>query len=181
MVLGHSLVGHAAMIAAGLFEDRAPDGIVAYAPNLWTPALEPSRRLRALKTATLAGWAALARATGYFDTARYGLGRTPMAEPYVHQFQAMWRADRLGGGGDDYEAALARAQVDVLAFSSRNDRLFATPASVERFVALSRGADVEHHVLDGPDAPDHMGFVTDPRSESLWQQTASWILKRSGA
>lgn len=174
-IVGHSLIGHAAMIAAGLAPDRAPDAIVAFAPNLWAPHLEPSARLRALKGATLASWLAVTRARGYFDPAPFGVGRVPLAEPYVRQFLAMWRADRLGHGELDYEDALARARVGVLAFSSANDRLFGRPESVERFVGLMERARTEHVVLTGPDAPDHMGFVTSGRSAALWRRTASWI------
>ncbi|MCA9606455.1 MAG: alpha/beta hydrolase [Myxococcales bacterium] len=178
VVVGHSLIGHAAMIAAGLFPDRAPDGVVAFAPNLWSRHLEPSAGVRVVKGAALGAWHAVTRATGFFDTARFGIGRDALAEPYVRQFRAMWSDDRLAGGGDDYEAALGRVATDVLAFSSTNDRLFGRVASVERFVGLVPEGRVEHVVLDGPSAPDHMGFVTDERSRPEWERTARWILAR---
>ncbi len=178
VVVGHSLIGHAAMIAAGLFPERAPDGVVAFAPNLWAPHLEPSLALRAVKAGALLAWQAVTRAGGYFDTARFGLGRDALAEPYVRQFRAMWRGDRLAGGGDDYEAALARLTIDALALSSENDRLFGRVESVARFCALAPEGRVEHVIVEGPGAPDHMGFVTDERSRPLWERTARWILAR---
>lgn len=177
-VVGHSLIGHAAMIAAGLFPEGAPDGVVAFAPNLWSRHLEPSIAVRAVKAGALGAWHAVTRIGGFFDTARFGLGRDALAEPYVRQFRAMWSEDRLAGGGDDYEAALGRVAIDVLAFSSANDKLFGRVASVERFVGLLPEGRVEHVILEGPEAPDHMGFVTDERSRPQWEKTARWILDR---
>ncbi len=178
-LLGHSLIGHAAMIAAGLRPDRAPDAIVAFAPNLWAGSLEPSPAMRLTKGALLEAWAALSRARGLFDPAPFGMGRTAEAQPYVAQFAQMWRRDRLESpDGEDYEAALGRATLPVLAVASDNDRLLARPASVARFAALATRADVELRVLRGPDAPTHAGFVTDERSRGLWRETARWIERR---
>ncbi|MBX3273164.1 MAG: alpha/beta hydrolase [Sandaracinaceae bacterium] len=179
VIVGHSLIGHASMIAAGLVPDRAPDAIVAFAPNLWAPELEPSRARRAVKALTLASWHAVSRARGFFDAPALGMGPASEAEPYVRQFRDMWNARRLAGGGDDYQAAMARARLDVLAFSSEGDRLFAHPASVERFAAHMTASRVEHVRLRGEGAPDHMGFVTDPRSRGLWERAAAWIRARA--
>lgn len=173
-LLGHSLVGHAGLISAGLSPDRAPDALVAYAANLWTAALEPSPLARIAKRATLLGWRALTELRGTFDPAPFGVGRTIESAGYVNDFTSIW-SEGLG----DYAAALERAQLDVLSVSSTGDRVFATPGSVRRFVRLARNARVETIVLEGDDAPDHMGFVTDPRSRALWRETARWILRRS--
>lgn len=167
IVLGHSLVSHAALIAAGLSDP--PDALVALAPNLWTPSLEPRLLARCAKGATLRIWHAATRLRGYWDAPGLGQGTDAEAEPYVRQFVEMWRADRLG-----YEDALARATLPVLAYSSRADRLLAHPAAVERFLALS-AADVEHRVVDDL---SHMGLVTDPRARPLWDACAAWIRQR---
>ncbi len=180
VLLGHSLFGHAGLIAAGLNPETAPDGLVAYAANLLKPSMEPSALRRAQKSALLHGFEWVTRLGGYFDTRRFGLGGAAEAEPYVRDFARMWRADHFGDGlGADYEAAMGRARVDLLSVSSRNDHIFATVASVERFTRMAWNADVETLVLSGADAPDHIGFVTDPRSKKLWQTTANWILARA--
>lgn len=168
-VLGHSLVGHAAVIAAGLGEP--PDGVVALAPNLWAPSLEPRRWARWAKAATLRVWHAVTRARGYWDAPGLGQGTDAEAEPYVGQFVEMWRDDRLG-----YEAALARARIPVLAWSSRGDRLLAHPDAVARFLALS-AADVEHRVVDDL---SHMGLVTRPEARPIWEASAAWMLRPRG-
>lgn len=173
IVLGHSLIGHAAMIAAGL--GAAPDAIVGYAPNLWAPKLEPSRAARLAKSALLSSWMIATSARGYFDAKQLGMGTDAEAAPYVAQFATMWRRDRLASpdGSIDYEAALARAALPVLAYSSEGDRLFARPAAVARFLGLMRSAEVEHRVIRGPRAPDHMGFVLSARD--VWDETCRWI------
>ena len=171
VLLGHSLFAHAGLIAAGL-DNEPPDALVALAPNLWTPSLEPSAPVRAVKGALLRGWRALG-AIGYVDPRWTRAGTDPEPRAYIEQFAAMWRDDRTG-----YEPELGRARIDVLAYSSVNDRLFARPPCVARFLALAPNARIEHRVIDGPDAPDHMGFVTDPRRASTWAEIAEWIQAR---
>ena len=182
VLLGHSLFGHAGLIAAGLDPAAAPDGLVAYAANLLKPSMEPSMRRRLEKALLLTGFEWVSRLGGYFDTRRFRLGGAAEAEPYVRDFARMWREDHLGDGrGADYEAAIGRARVDLLSVSSRNDVFFATVASVEAFTRLAWNANVDTMVLGGPDAPNHIAFVTDPRSKELWQKTAAWILARAEA
>lgn len=178
VLLGHSLIGHAGLIAAGLDPESAPDALVAYAPNLWAPSLEPSRVLRAVKSILLGGWLVASRVRGFFDARALGLGSEAEALDYVGQFTAMWREDRLGSpdGDADYVTALQQARLSVLAYSSAKDRVLANPDSVTSFLALAARARVEHRQLRGPNAPSHMGFVTDAASRSLWEETASWIL-----
>ena len=179
VLVGHSLIGHAALIHAGLEPARAADGIVALAPNLWAPHLEPSAPRRAAKAAALRAWSAITEAAGCFDPRPLRLGTTPEARGYVAQFRAMWERDRLESpdGEVDYEAALARALVPVLAYSSDADRLFGHPGSVGRFLALMGRAPVEHRrlTLDGG-APSHAGFVTSTASRPIWRDIGSWAL-----
>ncbi len=173
VILGHSLVGHAAMISAGL-DDEAPDAIVGYAPNLWAPKLEPSTTLRVAKGVLLQGWAAVTRARGFFDAKAHGVGTDGEALDYVAHFASIWQRDRLTSpdGGVDYEAALARTTCPVLAYSSERDRVLARPASVAAFLRYMRAAPIEHRVLRGPTAPDHMGFTTH---RAVWDETCRWI------
>jgi predicted alpha/beta hydrolase len=177
-VVGHSLIGHAAMISAGLGHD-GPDAIVGYAPNLWAPHLEPSPLARGAKASLLRAWSASVRLDGYFDSKRFGMGTDGEAADYVAQFAAMWERDHLEStdGATDYEAALARVELDVLAFSSEHDRILARPAAVAGFLALMQNAKVTHRVL--PDGPSHIGFVLDPKSRPIWEETARWLVERS--
>ena len=173
VVLGHSLIGHASMIAAGLGGD-VPDAIVGYAPNLWAPHLEPSAIARAAKSALLRAWMASILPRGYFDARALGMGTAAEAAPYVAQFASMWARDRLASpdGAIDYEAALGRVAIPVLAFSSEGDRLLARPAAVARFLGLMKSAPVDHRVVR---ELGHMGFVTDPRAREVWRDTCAWI------
>ncbi len=174
VVVGHSLIGHAAMIAAGLFPADAPDAIVAFAPNLWAPHLEPSVLVRGVKASLLRAWIWSTAARGYFDSAAFGQGTDAETREYVAHLAAMWRSDRLQSpdGSVDYEAALARVELPVLAFSSGDDRVYARPAAVDRFLGLMQNAQVTHRVVNGL---SHMGFVTDPRAKSVWEESARWI------
>jgi predicted alpha/beta hydrolase len=180
-VLGHSLIGHAALIAAGL--GHAADAIVAYAPNLWAPHLESSAVVRAAKLGTICAWVATTRARGYFDARAFGLGSDGEPAVYVAQYLSMWRQNRLTSpdGTIDYERALARAEVPVLAFSSVRDRLYARPSSVASFLALMEHAPVTHRILDGPGAPTHMGFVLDPAARPIWEESARFIVRATAS
>lgn len=155
-------------------EPSIPDAIVGYATNLWAPHLEPSALARAAKAALMRAWMLSTRARGEFDARALGMGTSAEAAAYVAELASMWARDRLGSadGAIDYEAALARVTIPVLAFSSRGDRLLARPAAVERFVALMERAPVEHRVVAGL---DHMGFVTDVRARPVWDETCEWI------
>jgi predicted alpha/beta hydrolase len=179
-LVGHSLVGHAALIHAGLDPQAAPDAIVSLAGNLWRPSLEPRLKLKLLKGATLAAWAAVTRVMGSFDTRRFKLGTAAEPWPYVEQFLMMYLRDRLASpdGQIDYTAALRRARLPVLAVSSEGDRLLANPGAVGRFLAVMERAEVEHRVLRGAAAPDHMGLVTRRASRPLWKEIGRWILGR---
>ena len=173
-LLGHSLVGHAALISAGLSPERAPDALVAYAPNIWLRDLEPSRAARAAKRLTLFAWKTMTHLRGHFDPRPFGVGRTGESAGYVDEFTSFF-TEGLG----DYARALDAARLDVLSVSSEGDRFLAPVREVERFVGLARNANIETIVLEGDEAPDHMGLVTDPRSRALWRKTAHWILRRS--
>lgn len=180
-LVGHSLAGHAAMIAAGLLRDRAPDAVVGLATNMWMRKLEPSRLLRVAKGAALATWTAATIPRGYFDPRWARMGTDAEPWPYVWQFLRTYLGNRLGSldGRDDYEAALRRAELPVLALSSVGDRLLANPQAVERFLRLMRNASVTHRVVTDDDVtppPNHMGMVVAERCRPLWEEVASFIV-----
>ncbi|MGE3630367.1 MAG: alpha/beta fold hydrolase [Sandaracinaceae bacterium] len=175
ILLGHSLVAHASLIHAGLEPDRTADAIIALAPNLWTPRLEPSRPRRIMKGALLSSWARATRAMGYFDARAFRIGADAEPLPYIEQFRRMWQRDRLSSmdGAIDYEAALGRAALPVLAYSSTGDALFARPPCVAGYLACMRAARVEHRTIDDRSL-DHMGFVASPRARPMWDELAKW-------
>lgn len=174
VLLGHSLVGHAGLIGAGLDPESAPDALVVYAPNVWSRDIPASPIVRLGQRATMLAWRAVTTLRGRFDPSPFGLGRTVESFGYVGEFTSF-----VEEGIGDYAIALERARLDVLCVSSTRDRVFAPSRSVVRFVGLAKNADIEMILLEGDDAPDHMGLVTDPRSRGLWETTARWILRRS--
>ena len=181
-LVGHSLAGHAAMISAGLLPDRAPDGIVGFAPNLWLPRFEPRPTLRVLKGAILGAWATVTAPRGWFDPRTVKMGTSEIPWPYVWQFARNYLGGRLRSldGRDDYVAALGRAELPVLGISSRGDRLLANPESVAAFLAAMKRARVSHRVIGDRDVsppPDHMELVLEPRVRPIWIECADFILR----
>lgn len=181
-VVGHSLGGHTTLITSGLLPRRAPDALVMLAANLWLPRTEPSASRRLRKGVMLAAFAAITRALGKFDAPRFKLGTEAESLEYVEQFTTFWRNDALASrdGSVDYDAALARAALPVLAVASEGDTLLAHPEAMAAFVALAPHARVTHRLVRhgelGPRAPDHMGLVTSAAGKPLWDEIAAWIL-----
>ena len=90
----------------------------------------------------------------------------------------MWRNNRLGAvsAATDYEQALQRLNIPVLAFSSVGDRVLANPASVSRFLALLPSEWVVHRVLTSTaGAPDHMEIAREPSMVPMWQEATEWL------
>lgn len=180
-VVGHSLGGHTALIASGLVPRRAPDALVMLGANLWLRRTEPSAVRRLSKGALLGAFAAVTRVLGAFDAPRLGVGTDVESRPYVEQFATFWREDALRSrdGTLDYDAAIARAELPVLAVSSEGDRLLGHPDAVAAFLAPARRARVTHRIVRpgdaGPRAPD-MGLVTSSACRPLWDEIAAWIL-----
>jgi predicted alpha/beta hydrolase len=179
-LVGHSLAGHAGMIAAGLHPERAPDAIVGLAPNLWAPRFEPSVTKRMQKAVALLGWSIVTAPFGRFESARFEMGNTAEPWGYVRQFVRFFRTNELSSddGEDDYLAALARADLPVLAISSEGDTLLARPAAVARFAGAMGHARVTHRVVTRDDLdppPDHMELVTSIRSKPIWREVARFV------
>lgn len=177
-IVGHSLIGHAAEIHAGLDPNAAADAIVSFGGNLWTPELEPAWWARLVKGGVLLVWAALARLPGRF----FRIGTDAEPWPYVRQFLSMYFRNRMTSpdGAVDYAHALERVCIPVLAFSSEGDWLLARPPAVARFVSLMKRAPVEHRVLHtqiGHPTPGHMDLVVSSHSRPQWEEAGRWILK----
>lgn len=178
-LVGHSLGVNAGLPGAGLLHDHGLSGAVAIAPNLWSKRFEPSLLRRVRKEAMLRTFDLLSRPSGFFDPRPLGLGRSRIPRAYVSQFRRYWDAERLvsGDGRDDYETALARLEIPILAISSRLDSLMAHPEAVALYLELFRSAEVEHLHFVGPDGfePDHMGLVISERSRPLFHAAADFM------
>jgi predicted alpha/beta hydrolase len=182
-LVGHSLAGHAGLIAAGLpAMGPAPDAVVAIGANLWMPKLEPSRRRRLAKGGALRLWSAVTAARGYFDPRPLRLGTDAEPAEYVRQLVRFWERDHLASddGGLDYEQALGRVELSVLSVSSEGDLLLARPAAVDAFMALMPRARRVDRRMRGRGAPDHMGLVIAPRARPEWEALARWIVETIG-
>jgi len=184
-LVGHSLGGHAALIAAGLSPESRPDLLVAIAANLWAPRFEPNPIRRAKKAVSFAAWALATVPRGRFDP---GGGASSEAEPwrYVRQFVSMFFRNRLQNRAKtiNYEEAIARAEIDVVSIASEGDELYAHPDVVRRFMELAEKAKVTHRVVRhgeiteraGGRAPGHMEIVTDTACRPLWREIAEQIV-----
>lgn len=182
IVVGHSLGAHAALVAAGVFPDKAPDAVASIAGNFWFPSDEPSLARRAAKAAVLRTWLAVTETLGYFDPKPFRIGSDAVALPYIRQFWKVWSSDRYGSVDDryDYAEALSRVTCPVLAVASEGDELLAHPESVKRFFARIGSPNKTLRIITRAEhegrAPDHMGLVTDPRSLPVWREIAEWAV-----
>jgi len=179
-VVGHSLGAHAAVASqgAGLL---GADALVLLAGNIWMPSLEPSARLRALKSATFrAAWAVTRRA-GFFPTRALRLGSEDESRSLFRGFLRWWQDDGWGSadGRLDYISCAARVRCPTLAVAGAGDSLECTPGCARRFLDLLGGPRRDLVVMGrGPlagFAPAHMPLVTDPRSAPAWRHLASWL------
>ncbi len=178
-LVGHSLGVNAGLPGAGLLGEHGLAGAVALAPNLWAARFEPNPLRRLRKDAMLRAFDLLSRPTGFFDPKPLGMGRSRIPRAYIQQFRGFYRAERLvsADGRDDYEDAIARLRIPLLAVSGGRDTLMAHPDAVDRYLELFRNADVQHLRFIGDDGfePDHMGIVIDPRARRLFEACADFM------
>jgi predicted alpha/beta hydrolase len=182
-VVGHSLAGTSALLAAGSAPTSAPDAIVTLAANMGLPRHEPSSLRLGLKIGAYLTWAALTLPRGLFDPRALRLGTD--AEPW--SYTGPYVRVGLGGafqsrdGATDYLAAMAAVSIPVLVVASEGDRVLAPPDAVFRFADELRSARVEKRRLTGANAPSHMGIVTSAAARPHWEDVAAWLLATLGA
>ena len=179
VVLGHSLGGHAALVAQGSGAIAA-DAIVAIASSLWLRELEPSRLQWAVKRGVIAGFAGVSRALGRFPARALGLGSDDVARAWVEDFARYARTGRWtsADGRVDYLAALGSVRVPVLQVVSDADRLECRPELGARFVERCSGPTEVIRVArrdDGGRAPGHMALVTSGRLGSVRARVEAWM------
>lgn len=173
-VVGHSLGGHVALASqgAGLIE---ADALVVAAGNVWMRQLEPSRRIWAMKLATITAMAAVARRQGYFPVRALRLGSDDEATPYVGDLARFARTGRWTStdGQTDYAAGLAGIRVPTFALTSSGDHFYCRTECAHRMMAGI--SSCTHHVMTGSLAPGHMGIVTDESARGSWRRALQWL------
>lgn len=184
VLVGHSLIGHAAMIHAGLKPKEAPDAIVSLGGNLWMPGLEPNWIRRILKYGILFTWVVFTVPFGRFDSKFFRIGSDAEPWPYVQQLVSMYFNNHLKSlnGMEDYMEILGCVRIPVLSISSEGDHLFGHPETVTRFVRLLKKARVENRIVrmkKGQPKIGHMDLVTSPHSQFLWKEAGNWILNQT--
>lgn len=177
-VVGHSLMGHAALLWLGQAPAAPVDAVVTLGANVWVRSLEPSAARWLVKRATAEVWWAVTAALGRFPARRIGMGTDDEALDYVGDLCRWTRrsACRRRADGADYLAGLARVRAPVLALAGGADRLLCHPEAARRFHAPI--PDHEVRVIPGV---DHMGLVLDPRMRPAWRAAADWLRARLGA
>lgn len=172
-IVGHSLVGHAAMLWLGQNPDAPVDAICGLAPNLWARHLEPDRRVWWRKRATIEAWAAFTRVYGYYPARRFGTGTDDEAAEYVHDFVRYIRHGiHRASDGADYLAGLRNVQAPVLALVGSRDDFLCRPAACSLFLA-----NIPQHELRVVDGANHMSLVTSETHRDTWCAAADWLLE----
>jgi predicted alpha/beta hydrolase len=180
VVVGHSLGGHAALVAQGLgaIAVDAVVGIAAAPPFL--AVHEPSRARWLVKRAALASMVAIARRAGRFPARAMGLGSDDEALACCEDFDRYARTGRWASrdGTLDYLAALGKVRVPFLQVLSEGDRFECVPVCGERFAAACGGPREIVRVTrsdGGGPPPTHMGLVTSRRVQSVWNAIEPWM------
>ena len=182
-LLGHSLVGHMSMAAAGsgaYRETPPPDLHVLIAVNTWAWGLDPARDL--LRARDMALFLLLTKVFGRFPSRLVRMGPASEARTYVSDlgrflFSGVW------GSADarhDYLRNLRHVRGPILSLAGAADALMAHPEAVRTWNAHLTGAEVDFRVLGAGDygltkAPGHMEIVTDAGSRGVWEEIARWM------
>lgn len=174
-ILGHSLIGHGALLWLGITPEAPVDALVLYATNLWIRQCEPRTARWLRKRATLALWLLLSRPLGYFPARRLRFGTDDEPVSLVRDFGRWVATDgckRLSDGVD-YLAGRARVKQPVLAFVGEKDDLLCVEECSARFLA-----PIPDHTLRSVPGADHMTLVTRETSRPAWEQTAAWFIEQ---
>ena len=180
VVVGHSLGGHAALVAHATGV-AAVDGVagIASAPPFLRDH-EPSRARWLVKRATFASMLAVARRVGRFPARALRLGSDDETLESCEDFERFARTGRwtTRDGRVDYLEALAGVRIPVLEVVSAADRFECVPVCGERFVASCRGPREVMHVTrcdGGLPPPSHMGLVTSGHVGDVWDGIEKWM------
>jgi|CZKU01.1.fsa_nt_gi predicted alpha/beta hydrolase len=180
VVVGHSLGGHAALVAHGSGAAEV-DGIagIASAPPFLRDH-EPSRARWLLKRAAFASMLAISRRAHRFPARALRLGSDDETLESCEDFERFARTGRWVSrdGRVDYLEALGSVRIPVLQVVSVADRFECVPECGERFVACCRGPREVMRVTSthgGGPPPSHMGLVTSGRVGAVWESVERWM------
>ncbi len=178
-VVGHSLAGTAALLSAGHMPETAADAIAVLTSNIGLWRHDPSLARRLKKLFLFGALYAVALPFGRLDPKPFRLGTDAEPMPYIRHYSRIGLTGRFtsADGSVDYIEAMRRVTAPVLAIASDNDPFMGAPDAVFPFIDELTSARVLKRRLQGPDAPTHMGMVTDLRSRPVWQEIAGWILQ----
>ncbi|MGW1365301.1 alpha/beta hydrolase family protein [Streptomyces chartreusis] len=177
VLIGHSLGGQLALLssATGLTGTGVHAVVLAAAGSVWWRGFGPVRGLRNLIGSQLL--AALATVLGYWPGERLGFGGT-QATAVMRDWARQGRTGRytLRGSETDYEAALARLKLPVLAVGVENDTL-APPGATDHLLQKIPAAPVSRwhytEALAGGRRLDHFRWVR--HSDGMSAYITEWI------
>lgn len=184
--LSHSLFGHTSLAFFGQSPHLQPRAFAALAVNAWNRQFEPSRAQWLAKSLIMRSSRWVAERAGKLPARQLRMGNNDEALDYWRDLTRMAATHWQARDGTDYLAGLANVKAPILCVFSDGDRLFTRPADGMRFTshlpgrtALVLGPRVGVPALRGI-VPGHMGLVTDPRAEPLWQHVADWFGAQCG-
>ena len=181
---GHSLAGHVSLASLGLGLLGDVRGWVGFAANIWGKRYESSRARWLLKRSNIELFARMIAWSGYFDTARWGMGYIAEAQTYLEDLIRYAREDRwMSRDGEmDFEYAAMRVRVPVLFVTGDEDKLFGHVDGVKGFMRGVGSTQMHLHVrsANGKSA-DHMGVVLHDVFANTWRSVGEWIVRQAQA
>ncbi|MFF7726644.1 alpha/beta fold hydrolase [Streptomyces sp. NPDC008001] len=177
VLVGHSLGGQLALLHAAAGRESVDAVVLVAAGSVWYRSFGGPRGLRNLAASQL--FAALAALIGYWPGKRFGFGGTEAAG-VMRDWARQGRTGRyrIKGSTTDYEKALGRLDLPLLAVGVDNDTL-APPGSREHLLSkVPRAAlDRWQYTRDaaGGKPVDHFRWVR--HNAALSAHVAQWVRK----
>ncbi|MEU0407805.1 alpha/beta fold hydrolase [Streptomyces griseorubiginosus] len=173
--VGHSLGGQLALLSSATGLPGVPAVVLTAAGSVWWRGFGSVYGLRNLVGSQL--FAALATVIGYWPGERLGFGGT-QTTAVMRDWARQGRTGRytLRGSDTDYEAALARLKLPVLAVGVDNDTL-APPSATDHLLRKITSAPVSRwhytEALAGGRRLDHFRWVR--HSDGMSAYITDWI------
>ncbi|MFD5435951.1 alpha/beta fold hydrolase [Kitasatospora sp. NPDC127067] len=176
LLLGHSLGGQLGLVHCGVFRPRLAGAVLVASGSAWYRTFGPRAGLRRL---ALSQFSIVASAVvGYWPGERFGFGGRESAR-LMRDWARQMRTGRyrVRGAVTDYERALARVDLPVLAVDVQGDEL-APPRAVDHLCAKLPSARVERWSYTAEQADgrplDHFRWIRHNRG--LVERIAPWML-----
>ncbi|MFJ7906687.1 alpha/beta fold hydrolase [Kitasatospora sp. NPDC096204] len=180
LLLGHSLGGQLGLVHCGVFRPRLAGVVLVAGGSAWyrTFGVRAGLRRLALSQFSIVASAAV----GHWPGERFGFGGRESAR-LMRDWARQMRTGRYRARGavTDYERALARVDLPVLAVDVEGDEL-APPRAVDHLCAKLRSARVERWSYTAERADgrplDHFRWIRHNRG--LVERIAPWMLAAAG-